>query len=63
MTVDAWPELHRAAEYRVEVLSKATKELKTQDPKYNDLRERIKNDEDYSAILGEMGAYLTCIHL
>ncbi len=53
VTVDAWPELHRAAEYRVEVLSKATKELKTQDPKYNDLRERIKNDEDYSAILGK----------
>ena len=53
VTVDAWPELHRAAEYRVEVLSKATKDLKRQDSKYNDLRERIKNDEDYSAILGK----------
>lgn len=53
VTVDAWPELHRAAEYRVEVLSKATKELKKQDPKYNDLRDRVKHDEDYSAILGK----------
>lgn len=52
VTQEAWPELHRAAEYRVEVFSEAAKALQKTDIRYRDLRKRIAQDEEYASSIG-----------
>ena len=52
ITKEAWPELHRAAEYRTEVFSEAAQALQKTDVRYRDLRKRIIRDEEYAACMG-----------
>ncbi|KJA23034.1 hypothetical protein HYPSUDRAFT_138140, partial [Hypholoma sublateritium FD-334 SS-4] len=52
VTQEAWPELHRAAEYRVEVFSQAAKVLQKTDARYRDFRKRIVKDEEYASSVG-----------
>ena len=47
-----WPELHRAAEYRVEVFSEAAKALQKTDARYRDVRKRIAQDAEYASAIG-----------
>ncbi|KAF8176926.1 hypothetical protein BJ912DRAFT_1024284 [Pholiota molesta] len=49
----AWPELHRAAEYRVEILTQAAKELEKSGTQYRDIRKRVKKDDDYAKTVGK----------
>ncbi len=52
VTKEAWPELHRAAEYRVEVFTEAARALQKTDVRYRALRKRIADDEDYASVIG-----------
>ncbi len=52
VTKEAWPELHRAAEYRVEVFTQAARALQATDIRYRELRKRINKDEDYAYTIG-----------
>jgi hypothetical protein len=50
----AWPELHRMGDYRVEVLTKACKALENAGPEYRDIRQRVKKDNDFAKKLGAL---------
>ena len=52
VTKEAWPELHRAAEYRVEVFTQAARALQATDVCYRELRKRINQDEEYAYAIG-----------
>lgn len=52
VTKEAWPELRRAAEYRVEVFTEAARALQKTDSRYRELRKRIDQDEEYASAIG-----------
>ena len=52
ITKEAWPELHRAAEYRIEVFTEAARVLQKTDNRYRELRKRINEDEEYASAIG-----------
>ena len=58
VTEEAWPELHRAAEYRVEVFTQAARALQTTDVCYRELRKRINTDEEYAYTMGLWVSFL-----
>ncbi|KAF4615839.1 hypothetical protein D9613_012379 [Agrocybe pediades] len=50
---EAWPELHRAREYRREVLLEVVNRLVEQKKGYADLRRRIVQDDDFVKVIGK----------
>ena len=52
VTKEAWPELHRAAEYRIEVFTEAARALQKTDVRYRELRKRIAQDEEFASVIG-----------
>lgn len=56
VTTHAWPELRvtHLSEYRRNVLLKAAKALQKNEPKYADIRARLRKDEKFTMILGRL---------
>ncbi|PPQ83324.1 hypothetical protein CVT26_015164 [Gymnopilus dilepis] len=53
VTEHAWPELHKAALYRRQVLAAAARELLGKDKRYKDLLARINKDDDFTKVIGK----------
>jgi hypothetical protein len=52
VTEHAWPELHRAAAYKRQVLLDAVKPLVGKDKQYKDVQKRITRDDDFVKVIG-----------
>jgi hypothetical protein len=53
VTEHAWPELHRAAAYKRQVLLDAVKPLVGKDKQYKDVQKRITRDDDFVKVIGK----------
>ncbi|PPQ66418.1 hypothetical protein CVT26_011287 [Gymnopilus dilepis] len=53
VTEDAWPELHKAASYRRQVLAAAAGQLLGKDKRYKDVLTRINKDDDFTKVIGK----------
>lgn len=53
VTEQAWPELHRAAEYKQQVLLNAVTPLAAKDTQYKDILKRITKDEQFVKVIGK----------
>ncbi|KAF9550751.1 hypothetical protein CPC08DRAFT_768836 [Agrocybe pediades] len=53
LSAQAWPELHRAREYRREVLLEVVNRLVERKKGYADLRRRIVQDDDFVKVIGK----------
>jgi hypothetical protein len=53
VTEQAWPELHRAAAYKRQVLLDAVTPLAAKDAQYKDILKRITKDEQFVKVIGK----------
>lgn len=65
VTEHAWPELHRAAAYKRQVLLVAAERLVAKDKRYKDLVRRIKEDDDFVKNTGKWVCllFISCLPL